>query len=136
MKYKHANITVTKAIIGDMREKIDIETGDMLPKNDLSGDHIDDIITIAADVWAAVEVNEQGVERMLSINTDKEEIITHIFYCRYWNADFLEARFIRWNGIRYRIVKPKDPRNIIGLNRQIKFPCVLKGSISKEANTW
>jgi hypothetical protein len=136
MKYKFADVTTTRAAIGDMREQIDIETVDMVPKNDFSGDFTDSIVTIAANVWAAVIINEHGVDRMLSINTDKEEVATHIFYCGYWNENFLEARFISWNGVRYRVIRPQDIRGQVGVDFQIKFLCVLKGDTSKEANTW
>lgn len=134
MRYKFAGITTTRATIGDLKEKIDIETVDITPINDFTGEYTDTIIVLA-NVWAAVEI-KRGVHRMLSINTDKQEISTHTFYCRYWDETFLEARFIKWRGNRYRIIMPEDLRGKVDLNFQIKFDCVLKGDENKLANTW
>ena len=135
MKYKFANVTTERATIGDLREQIQIETVDQVPTNDLSGDSTDQI-TVLATVWAAVIVKKRGLERMLTINTDKEEIATHEFYCRFWDEAFLEARYISWRGDRYRIIRPTDLKGKVGLNFQIKFECVLKGDTTKLANTW
>lgn len=136
MKYKFANISTTRAAIGDMREKIDIETVDMEPVNDFSGEYDDTIVPIAENVWAAVELNMRGAHKMLEINTDKQETVTHTFWCRYWDERFLEARFIKWKGNRYRVIRPDNMKQLVAANGQICFPCALKGDINKTANTW
>lgn len=135
MKYKFADITTTRASIGDMREQIDIETVDMKPINDFTGEYTDEIVTLAT-VWAGVADNMRGAHRMLGINTDKQEIITHVFWCRYWDVRFLEARYISWKGNRYRVIRPDNIKELVDVNGQISFPCVLKGDTAKEANTW
>jgi hypothetical protein len=136
MRYGFVDVSTRRATIGDRRWQINIETVNMVPNNDFSGDSTDSIVTIAANVWAAVNINMRGLERVLSINTDKEETATHEFYIRFWNEAFLEARYISWKGVRYVIIRPEDIRGEVDHNYQIRFLCCLKGSTSKGANTW
>lgn len=135
MQYEFAKVSTKRATIGDRNQQIVIETVDMVPVNDNSGDLTDSIVPIAT-VWAAVVIKKRGVHRMLTINTDGDEAATHEFWCRYWDEAFLEARFISWKGNRYRILRPDNLREQVDQNFQIRFPCVVKGSTSKEANTW
>lgn len=136
MSYKLDDIEISRVSIGDMTEKIDIETFNPEFDNNFEGNFTDNIIAIASDVWAAVKINDRGTFRMSDINTDGTEIATHIFYCRFWNDEFLEARFIKYNNVRFRIIRAIPIKEKSGLNYQIKFLCALKGSTSKQANTW
>jgi hypothetical protein len=135
MRYEFVDVIRKRPPIGDMREQITIETVNMMPTNDLSGTFDDSIVTIAANIWAAVYIN-RGIHRMLTINTERTEIATHEFYVRYWNEDFLEARYISWRNNRYRILSPNNLGEKVNHNFRICFPCILKGSTSKDASTW
>lgn len=136
MKYEFANIKTTRAIIGDRREQIVLQTFDFKPDNVFStGEATDKFIDIAT-LWAAVEINPKGLYRMLGINTTDDEVATHIFYTAYFDTDFLEARYIVWNSVRYRVLRAFDIRGYVQLNYQIAFPCILKGDENKKASTW
>lgn len=134
MRYSFADVSTKRASIGDIRERLAIETVDMTPDNDFSGNFADTITTLAT-VWGAVIVKNNGLSRMLGINTDKTEPSTHAFYIRFWDDDFLEARYISWKGNRYRILDVQDIRGMQS-NFQLQFLGVLKGDTTKEANTW
>jgi len=135
MKYGFNSSKIKRSTIGDMRYRLAIETFMPMPANDLSG-QMTDTISVIATVWGAMETKAAGSFRLLGINLDETEAPTHVFYIRFWKAEFLEARFISFNGNRYKIIKPHDIRGNQQSNYQISFNCVFKGAVGKKASTY